>query len=148
MLTEYNNDIFNAEIHGDMVNIWKYIPVAGFTKNITRRGTVYYEKNVRIDEVNSFFTVEFVLACDNRKFVVKSLIHDNVDFICDDAEYAGKNGFMEMEHGVWVGRKQISSFNEITMIKHIENSSEKAVKSIKIDEFEDMWRRYVKEVSI
>lgn len=30
MLTEYNGQIFNAEINGRKVNLWKYIPVNGF----------------------------------------------------------------------------------------------------------------------
>lgn len=29
MLAEYDNDVFNAEMQGDKVNIWKYVPANG-----------------------------------------------------------------------------------------------------------------------
>ena len=41
MLTEYNGQIFNAEINGRKVSLWKYVPVNSFQKVTRGRGITY-----------------------------------------------------------------------------------------------------------
>ena len=148
MLTEYNGNIYNAEINGDLVNIWKYVPVHEFEKKRTRRGVTYYEKNVKTDEVSPFFSVLFKVYHDGKTFVINSLEKDYLDLLCDDEIYAKSHGFVEIERGVWETRLPIEMFSEIIMLKKFEGSNENEIKNIPAVDFEKTWNRYVKDVNI
>lgn len=146
MLAEYNGQIFNAEINGRKVNLWKYIPVNGFQKVTTSRGITYYEKAVAIEEINDLFTVSFLAFLKDRKFVITSLDGNNLNVLCDDREYAEAHGFTEMEHGVWVSKQTIEKFDRFQLVKSIENCSNKTVLNISKEQVKDLWQKYVKEV--
>lgn len=148
MLTEYKGQIYNAEIQGNNICIWKYIPVKGFEKVVTRRGLTYYEKTVDMSEVGPFYSVSFIVFKDKMKFTVKSFLNGKIEVICDDREYAETHGLSEVEHGVWCAQKQVDYFDKIQLIKSIENSDEKESKELSVNEFIEAWRVYVKEVGI
>lgn len=93
VLTDYQGKVFNAEIKGDKVNIWKYVPVEDFKKVTIRLGRTYYEKIVDMSEVGSFYSVRFLAYKDNRRFLIKSYTNDDLVIICDDQEYAKANGY-------------------------------------------------------
>ena len=121
MLTEYKGQIYNAEIQGNNICIWKYIPVKGFEKVVTRRGLTYYEKTVDMSEVGPFYSVTFIVFKDKMKCTVKSFLNGKIEVICDDREYAETHGLSEVEHGVWCAQKQVDYFDKIQLIKSIEN---------------------------
>ncbi len=148
MLTEYEGKIFNAEIKGDQVSIWKYVFVEGFEKYQTRRGITYFEKTVPITKIGELFSITFIALIGNRHFVVNSLDAGKLNVISDDQEYAYSHGFSELEHGVWITQKSLAEFDGFQMIKAIENSSERVTVTLNNEQLEDMWNKYVKEVSI
>lgn len=148
MLAEYMGGVFNAEIKGDKVNLWKYTPVNGFKMAITSRGVAYYEKTVDLENIECFFSVRFIaVQYDHREFIIKNYIDNSIDVICDDAEYAVKNNFVEVDHGVWITRLKLTDFVRFEMVLTDENG---LVKIIKLDKGELMktWKRYVQDVSI
>lgn len=148
MLTEYNGKVFNAEINGNKISIWKYIPVEGFNKVTTRRGITYYEKVVDVNDVNSFFSVSFIAVKNNMQFTVKSFVNGKIEVICDDCEYAKTHNFTEIEHGVWCSRNTVDDYEKFQLIKSIQNSNERVVKDISQKDFSEAWKKYVKEVGI
>lgn len=148
MLTEYNGKVFNAEINGNKISIWKYIPVEGFNKVTTRRGITYYEKIVDVNEVSSFFSVSFIAVKNNMRFTVKSFINEKIEVLCDDCEYAKAHDFTEIEHGVWCSRNTVDYYEKFQLIKSIQDSNERNVKDLSQKDFEDAWKQYVKEVGI
>ena len=74
MLVEYNNDVFNAELQGNKVNIWKYVPVDWFKKAQTRKGIVYYENYVSTSETSKPFSVSFFAEKNEKKYIIHSII--------------------------------------------------------------------------
>ncbi len=148
MLTEYNGQIFNAEINGQKVSLWKYVPVNGFQKVTTGRGITYYEKTIAIEEIKEFFSVSFLAFFKNRRFVITSLNGNNLNVLCDDREYAEAHGFTEMEQGVWASRWSIGKFDSFQLIKSIENRNDRTVLNISKEQITDLWQRYVKEVNV
>ena len=148
MLVEYNNDVFNAEIQGDKVNIWKYVPANGLEKTQTRRGITYYERYVSKDEISRPFSVSFFAEKDNRKYTINSVIDGKMTIMCDDQEFATTMGFKEMERGVWVKSVDISSFESFLMVKYVQNSSDRIVQNLDSTEMITCWKKYVKDVSI
>lgn len=146
MLTEYKNSIFNAEIIGNTVNIWKYVPIDGFNKVKTKRGITFYEKTVDKNDVSTFFSVIFFVFNDNKRFVIKSAIDTKIEVMCDDEEYAETHGFSEVEHGVWCMRSTLDNYDRIQMVKCKENSDNKEFIELDKGEFVNAWRTYVKEV--
>ena len=147
MLTEYQGQIFNAEMKEGQVNIWKCVPVTGFQKVTTSRGITYYEKNVPAEDVKLFFSVTFLALIKGKRFVITSLDKNSLNVLCDDREYAETHGFTEMEHGVWISKKALQDFDDFELIKSIENSNEKIVMKIEPDQITELWLKYVKEVS-
>lgn len=147
MLTEYDGQIFNAEINGQKVNLWKYVPVDGFQKVTTEYGITYYEKTITIEEINGFFNVSFLAFLKDRKFIITSLDGNNLNVLCDDREYAETHGFSEIEHGVWVSRQSIENFDRFQLIKSFENSNNQTVLNINKEQIADLWQKYVKEVN-
>ena len=147
MLTEYNGQIFNAEINGQKVNLWKYVPVKGFQKVTAGRGITYYAKTIAIEEINDFFSVSFLAYLKDRKFVITAFDGNNLNVLCNDREYAEAHGFSEMEHGVWVSKQSIEKFDKFQLIKSIENCNDKTVLNISKEQITDLWRKYVKEVN-
>lgn len=148
MLVEYHNDIFNAEMQGDKVNIWKYIPADGLKKTQTRRGIAYYERSVSKDEISRPFSVSFFAEKDKRKYTITSVIDEKITIMCDDQEFATTMGFQETERGVWVKSVDISSFESFVMIKYVQNSSDRIVQNLDRTEMIACWKKYVKDVSI
>lgn len=143
MLTEYKGSIFNAEIIENTVRLWKYIPVNGFSEVKTKRGITFYEKTIDINEVDSFFSVIFyAYNCDKRS-VVKSVMDEKIEVMCDDSEYAESHGFSETEHGVWCKRSTLDNYNKFQMVKCEENSDTKEFKELDEVGFVNMWRIYV-----
>ena len=148
MLTEYKGSIFNAEINGDSVSIWKYVPVDGFNEVKTRRGITFYEKIVDKNDVGYFFSVIFNAYNADKKFVVKSVIDGEIEVICDDKEYAESHGFSEIEHGVWCKRNTLDNYNRFQLVKCEENSDDEEYEELDKAGFVNAWRVYVKEVEI
>ena len=148
MLTEYKGKVFNAEINGNLVTIWKYVFVEGFKRVQTRRGITYYEKIVPKNEVGEFFSVTFFACIMNRRFIVNSLESDKLDVICDDQEYAETHDFSELEHGVWIKKMTLEEFDTFKMIKSIENSDETLEMNLNSEQLKNMWNIYIKEVDI
>ena len=147
MLVEYNNSVHNADIKGDMVNIWKCVPVDGFERIQTRRGTVYYESFIPKAEVKEFFSVAFFVEKNNRRYIINSLQGDKMTIMCDDMEFAIANGFKEIEHGVWAKTVDKSFSDSFILIKYIQNSDEKVETSLKVREFLDCWTKYIVELN-
>ncbi len=148
MLVEYNNDVFNAEIEGDKVNIWKYVPVNGFEKVQTQRGIVYYEGHVSKEEISEPFSVSFFAETDDRKYIINTIADKKMTIMCDDQEFAIATGFKETEHGIWVKTVDIESFEVFSMIRYVQNSSDRMLQRLNSTELLDCWKRYVKDVSI
>lgn len=148
MLIEYHNDVFNATIQGDKVNIWKYVPADGLKKAQTRRGIAYYERYVLKDEISRPFSVSFFAVKGNRKYAITSVIDRKMTIMCDDQEFAATMGFQETERGVWVKSVDISSFESFVMIKYVQNSSDRIVQNLDRTEMIAYWKKYVKDVSI
>lgn len=140
MLTEYKGQIFNAEIRGDQVNIWKYVPVAGFQRMITNRERIYYEKIVPLEDVKEFFNVTFLAFADERRFVITSLNGDNLNVLCDDREYAEAHGFTEIERGVWISKRTLDEFEKFQLVKSVENCNEKTVLNISKERLAELWK--------
>ena len=149
MLAVYKNQVFNAEnIGGNKLNIWKYVAVEGFERKVTNSGQVYYESIIERSAVESCFSVKFLAEMDKRIFGISDINKDLIDIICDDYEYAMENGFVELERGVWINRKPLYSFSNFQMVKSIQDSSEKIIENISMEELTGMWNKYVSEVSI
>lgn len=149
MLTEYMGDVFSAEIRGDKVDLWKYTPVDGFKIKKTIREITYYEKTVDLKNIECFFSVRFIaVRYDRREFIIKNYIDNSIDVICDDAEYAAKNNFVEVDHGVWIARLKLTDFKGYEMILIDEGGL--GTKVIKLDKegLVTAWKRYVQDVSI
>ena len=148
MLTEYKGNIYRAQIEGKSIHIWKYVPVENFDKCITKSGITYYEKFVNMDEVSSFFFVAFEVFYDEKTFRIASFDNDFLAIICNDELYSKRNNFTKIERGVWITKKPIISFNEISMITRFVDSEEKIIEQLSIDVFKQKWKCYVKDVSI
>lgn len=146
MLVEYNNNVYNAEVIGDNVNIWKYVPVDGFKKAQTHRGTVYYENYVPKSEVGELFSVAFYTMKDEKKYIIKSLCGEKMTIICDDMEFANSNGFKEFEHGVWEKTVEKSFSNSFLMVKYIQNSEKAEEIAVSETELPIFWTKYVQEL--
>lgn len=59
MIARYKEQYFCVDTSVTPVQIWAYVPVVGFIKRETRKGTVYYEKFVDITEIDEIFDVGF-----------------------------------------------------------------------------------------
>lgn len=148
MLTEFSGNIFNAEINGETVCIWKYVPVDGFNEKKTRRGIAYFEKTVNRNDVGTFFSVVFYAFIEDKKFIVKAFVDGEIEVICDDKEYAELHGFSEVEHGVWCKRSIVDDYDEFHLVKCEENSDVKEFEVLDKVGLKNAWRIYVSEVEI
>ena len=148
MLTQYENVVCNVEERGNQINLWRYSPAKGFNQGITKRGIVYYERNVNKDEVGAFFSIEFVASYENQEMHIISINDEYISVICDDVQYAKHQGFMEIEHGVWQGQLPLENVQKIVMLKHFEDGMTETTSLNTIVEFQEKWNKYVKEVSI
>lgn len=148
MLVEYNNDVFNAELHGNKVNIWKYVPVDGSKKAQTRKGIVYYENYVSTSETSKPFSVSFFAEKNEKKYIIHSIIDKKMTIVCDDHEFAIASGFKELEHGVWIKTVDIDSFESFWMVKYVQDNNDKIVQKLNSTELLVCWEKYIKDVSM
>lgn len=148
MLTEYQGQVFNVEEMGDYVRLWKYYPAVGFDEKETYRGIKYYEKTISRSHVSPFFSIMFYGVIEERRYVVSNLNGNQVDVFCDDAIYAREHGFVELDRGVWLGRKPLDSFSGFVMVRQEEDTCERTIKYISCENFAIAWKNYVSEVKL
>lgn len=148
MLTEYDGKVFRVKIRGDEADIWKYIPVDGFTKATNSRGVTYYKKTVSIKDIGDLFGVLFVAFGDGRQFIIDSVNNNNIRVLCDSRKYAEEHDFSEIERGVWISAKPMDMFDKFQMEKLFEDSAEMVVLTMNKNQMIDAWNKYVREVEI
>ena len=95
MIARYKNQYFCIDTSIVPVQIWAYVPVDGFEKKITRRGTIYWEKFIDISEIDELFDVAFAVEWRGSAFNAPFFKEDTVYLRTGDKDEATKYGFQE-----------------------------------------------------
>ena len=105
-------------------------------------------KSVSVEDIEELFSVTFLAISNGRQFVIASLDGNDLNVSCDDREYAEAHGFSEIEHGVWISKKPLNSFDEFQFVKFVETCNEKTVLNIEREQLTKLWLVYVQEVNL
>ena len=102
MIAQYQNRYFCVDTNVTPIHIWAYIPVDGFEKKTTRRGTVYYESFIDVNEIDKIFEVAFAVEWNEHWFGADYLsTSESVRLFSSDADIIEKFNMNEFERGAW-----------------------------------------------
>ena len=147
MIARYKNRYFCIDKTITPAHIWAYIPVDGFEKKTTRRGTVYYENFVDINEIEEIFNVSFVVEWNGFWF--------NADYISSsqkarlfslDFEAIEKFNMNEFERGAWDLYVDIDSCNEFKVIYEDCRTGESTPQIVSKEEWIVLWNKLIVEL--
>ena len=106
MIIKYKGHYFNADTSYPFdkegtANIWGYMKVDGFTKGVTKRGYVYYEKTINIKDAEQVFDCGFSAMWNGEWLGVEysSGYTDSIELWSTTTYFAKENGFKEDERG-------------------------------------------------
>lgn len=142
MLAEYEEQVFNAEVKGDSVKLWKYTSVENFDKR-QDGNIVYYEKDIPRNEIKMLFSINFYTFIGDKNFVIDDIKDNELKVICNDGEYALSHSFKEFEHGLWSADIPAEKFDKLLMIKCDEYSDRKIVSELNFEQLKKSWQKYV-----
>lgn len=148
MIARYKNYFCNIDMSQTPINIWAYRPLNGFEKGITRKGNVYYEKNVDISEVDEIFEPGFSVKWHGQWCGIASysIENDIVAIMSGDKEFANNYGMKQLERGVYTKGISITECCEIRFRKLDYFTHEKVFRIISEDELKTLWTKMIAEL--
>ena len=148
MIARYKNYFCNIDMSQTPINIWAYHPLNGFEKGITRKGNVYYEKNVDISEVDEIFEPGFSVKWHGQWCGIASysIENDIVAIMSGDKEFANNYGMEQLERGVYTKGISITECCEIRFRKLDYFTHEKVFRIISEDELKTLWTKMIAEL--
>ena len=147
MIAKYIGKYFCVDTTITPVQIWAYVPVEGFTRKSTRRGTVYYEKYVDISEIDKIFDVGFSVCWDGEWCGVFYSAEKNLLSVgTNNRDFAVAHDMEEFERGTFGCAVSASKFNEYRMYTQDFGAKEKTYTMVSYQEFKALWKQMIAEL--
>ena len=147
MIAKYEGKYYCVDMSTEPVDIWCYSPVEGFEESITRRGIVYYEKTVALDEIERIFDVGFSVNWDGQWCgVFYSATKEIVSLHTNNRDFAIAHGMEEFERGTFECAVPADMFNEFRMWMRDVVQQTEVYTIISFEEFKSLWKQMISDL--
>lgn len=153
MIALYKEQAFNIETSSPVdkfgvANIWRYTPVRGFSTGKTKKGIVYFEKNINVADADAIFNVAFSAKWEGEWCGVEySGYSKKIELWSNDTEFAKQHGFEEDERGSYFKIVPLDECSAFRM--KVDNILKKKISFIplKLTQFQSYWRAFVDDLT-
>ncbi len=143
MIAKYNDIYCCIDDSTTPTHLWTYVPADGFQKQITHRGTVYYEKYVNNSEIDEIFDVAFSVKWKDMRFGCEySPKTEQIILFCSNKNIAQKYNFNQFERGCYSLCVNIHECKEFQIL-YYDNADKNEEKQVSLDEWKNLWNQYI-----
>ena len=147
MIANYKGTYCKIDLNKIPIEIWTYHPIEGFERGITKKGTVYYEKFVKLEELDEVFEVGFSVCWDGQWCgIFYSAAKELLSIHTNDREFAENHGMTELERGVYSCAKPASCFTEYRMWTKDLHTKKDTYTIVNYEEFKVLWKQMISDL--
>ena len=147
MIAQYNGIYCCIDITSKPLQIWTYIPVNGFRRNVTPRGTVYYDQYVGVGDLERVFDVAFAVKYNGEWFGCDySPKTQTVILSASDIDIINKYKFHQIERGVYELVVDVSMCQEFKVTYRDFHTKKYESQIVSFSEWQTLWDKLVFEL--